>query len=271
MRRSARTTPDLTARFEDEAVPYLDQLYPAAMRMTRGREDAEDLVQETMAKAWAAFRNFEPGTNVRAWLYKIMTNTFISGYRRRGRLTVQLQDDLETRMSGRAWPSGTAEPRSAEAEALDHMPATEITEALNDLPAEFRTVVYLADVEGYTYHETATIMGTPVGTVMSRLHRARRTLRSRLAPHRPGRPGEQGASAGHWFQARQGPSGHQRPRSHAGPPRRKDPGRTVKGPAGTPGRAGAPGRAVKGRAAIPGRAVKGRAGTPVRRRRQAAG
>jgi RNA polymerase sigma-70 factor (ECF subfamily) len=168
------------ARFEDEAVPYAEQLYPAAVRMTRSHQDAEDLVQETLAKAWAAFGTFEPGTNVRAWLYRIMTNTFISGYRRRDRAPMLLQDDLVDRVALPTWPSARPAGRSAEAEALDRMPAEEVRQALRELPEDFRTVVYLADVEGYTYHETAAMMGTPIGTVMSRLHRARRTLRSKL-------------------------------------------------------------------------------------------
>ena len=177
--------PDLAARFEDEAVPYTSQLYPAAVRMTRSHQDAEDLVQETMAKAWAAFAGFESGTNVRAWLYRIMTNTFISGYRRRDRTPVLLQDDVADRLSLPMWPSNLPAGRSAEAEALDRMPAEELRQALRELPDDFRTAVYLADVEGYTYHETAALMGTPIGTVMSRLHRARRTLRSKLADHLP--------------------------------------------------------------------------------------
>ncbi len=191
MERSGPMPPELAARFESEALPYRDQLYPVAVRMTRGREDAEDLVQETMAKAWAAFRNFEPDTNLRAWLYRIMTNTFISGYRRRERAPVLMQADLVDRMSLRVWPSGTG-VRSAEAEALDRMPTEQIRQALRELPEDFRTAVYLADVEGYTYHETAEMMGTPIGTVMSRLHRARRTLRARLTDERaaawPGPP-----------------------------------------------------------------------------------
>jgi RNA polymerase sigma-70 factor, ECF subfamily len=178
-----RPAPDLAARFEDEAVPYTDQLFPVAVRMTRGREDAEDLVQETMARAWAAFGHFEQGTNVRAWLYRIMTNTFISGYRRRERVPVLMREDLTDRVALPMWPSGLPALRSAEAEALDRMPAEEIRQALRELPEDFRTVVYLADVEGYTYHETAAMMGTPIGTVMSRLHRARRTLRSKLTGH----------------------------------------------------------------------------------------
>jgi RNA polymerase sigma-70 factor, ECF subfamily len=180
---SAPKTPDIAARFQDEALPYLDQLYPVAVRMTRGREDAEDLVQETMAKAWAAFRNFEQGTNLRAWLYRIMINTFISSYRRRDRMPLLLQDGVVDRMAVPAWPAGPLGngARSAEAEALDRMPNEAVRRALRELPDDFRTVVYLADVEGYTYHETAALMGTPIGTVMSRLHRARRALRTSLS------------------------------------------------------------------------------------------
>jgi RNA polymerase sigma-70 factor, ECF subfamily len=178
-------TPGLAARFEDEAVRYASQLYPAAVRMTRSHQDAEDLVQETMAKAWAAFEGFEAGTNVRAWLYRIMTNTFISGYRRRDHAPLLIQDDLVDRAALPTWPSTLPAGRSAEAEALDRMPAEDLRQALRELPADFRTVVYLADVEGYTYLETATMMGTPIGTVMSRLHRARRTLRSKLANRLP--------------------------------------------------------------------------------------
>ncbi|HEY4461440.1 MAG TPA: sigma-70 family RNA polymerase sigma factor [Streptosporangiaceae bacterium] len=195
MRRSAVRSQELAARFEAEAIPYLDQLYPVAVRMTRGREDAEDLVQETMAKAWAGYRNFQPGTNLRAWLYRIMTNTYISSYRRRDRVPVLLAGDNVDRVPMRTWPAGT-EPRSAEAEALDRMPAEDIRQALRDLPEDFRTAVYLADVEGYTYHETAAIMGTPVGTVMSRLHRARRALRSSLSSGRPGSPAPAGPGRG---------------------------------------------------------------------------
>ncbi len=180
---SAPKTPDIAARFQDEAVPYLAQLYPVAVRMTRGREDAEDLVQETMTKAWAAFRDFEQGTNLRAWLYRIMTNTFISSYRRRERMPLLLQDGVVDRMAVPAWPAGPpgTGARSAEAEALDRMPDEAVRQALRELPDDFRTVVYLADVEGYTYHETAALMGTPIGTVMSRLHRARSALRTKLS------------------------------------------------------------------------------------------
>ena len=174
--------PNLATRFETEALPYRDQLYPVAVRMTRRREDAEDLVQETMVKAWAAFRSFEPETNLRACLYRIMTNTFTSSYRRRDRMPLLLQDGVVDRMAVPAWPAGppATGARSAEAEALDRMPDEAVRQALRELPDDFRTVVYLADVEGYTYHETAEMMGTPIGTGRSRLHRARRALRAKL-------------------------------------------------------------------------------------------
>src|SRR6201994_4001533 len=126
--------PELVARFEDEAVPLAAQLYPVAVRMTRGREDAEDLVQETMAKAWAAYGHFEPGSNLRAWLYRIMTNTFISGYRRRDRAPVLMREDLVDRMALPLWPSGSPALRPAAAEAPDHMPAEDLRPAPRGRP-----------------------------------------------------------------------------------------------------------------------------------------
>jgi RNA polymerase sigma-70 factor, ECF subfamily len=241
MKRSAQTSPDLAARFEDEAIPYLDQLFPVAVRMTRAREDAEDLVQETMAKAWAGYRNFEPGTNVRAWLYRIMTNTFISGYRRRDRAPVLLPEDIVDRMPMRIWPAGASEPRSAEAEALDRMPADEVKQALRELPAEFRTAVYLTDIEGYTYHETAAIMGTPVGTVMSRLHRARRALRSSLASTHPAPPARAGAARAGAARAGAARAGAARGPSGRQPQQRRDRPRRPPGHGCAVGLAGASG------------------------------
>jgi RNA polymerase sigma-70 factor (ECF subfamily) len=177
--------PELHARFEQDVLPHLARLYPAALRMTRNASDAEDLVQETSAKAYAAFHQFKPGTNLRAWLNRILANTFINGYRKRRREPIQeLGTDFE-----RDWQTEgglrALRARSAEAEAMDRLGDTEIVQALLDLPETFRMTVYLADVEGYPYKEIAEIMGTPVGTVMSRLHRARGRLRDQLAARAP--------------------------------------------------------------------------------------
>jgi RNA polymerase sigma-70 factor (ECF subfamily) len=176
---------DNRALFEEQAIPFMDQLYAAGLRMTRNPSDAADLVQETFVKAYAAFGQFQQGTNLKAWLYRILTNTFINSYRKKQREPYQgAIDDLED------WQLGGAESmtqgrstRSAEAEAIDHLPDSAVKDALQSIPEDFRMAVYFADVEGFSYQEIADIMKTPVGTVMSRLHRGRRLLRDLLADY----------------------------------------------------------------------------------------
>lgn len=172
------------ALFQEQALPFMDQLYGAAMRMTKNPADAADLVQETFVKAFAAFGQFEQGTNLKAWLYRILTNTFINVYRKKQRDPYQgTIDDLEDWQMGGAESATSTTTRSAEAEAIDRMPASAVKDALQSIPEDFRLAVYFADVEGFSYQEIADIMKTPVGTVMSRLHRGRRLLRDLLADY----------------------------------------------------------------------------------------
>ncbi|MBK0419656.1 sigma-70 family RNA polymerase sigma factor [Leucobacter sp. CSA1] len=174
----------LEQRFARDALPLLDQLYGAAMKMTRNPQDAQDLVQETFLKAYAAFASFAEGTNLKAWLYRIMTNTYINGYRKRQREPyLGVVEDLEDWQLGGAESTTAMTSRSAEAEAIDRTPDTVVTEALNDLPEDFRMAVYLADVEGFSYQEIADIVEVPIGTVMSRLHRGRARLRKSLGEY----------------------------------------------------------------------------------------
>ncbi|VEI13738.1 sigma-70 family RNA polymerase sigma factor [Trueperella bialowiezensis] len=181
VRAGDETERERSERFVRDAVPYLNQLYGAAMRLTRNPQDAEDLVQETFEKAFAAFHQFKPGTNLKAWLYRILNNTFISNYRKKQRRPLESDageaEDWQEYRARHHHPYGL---KSAEMEALENLPNEEIREALEQLPEDRRTAVYLADVEGFSYQEIADIMDTPIGTVMSRLHRGRKQLRDLL-------------------------------------------------------------------------------------------
>jgi RNA polymerase sigma-70 factor (ECF subfamily) len=171
------------ARFSELAMDYMPSLYTAALRMTRNPADAEDLVQETYLKAYRAFGSFTEGTNLKAWLYRILTNTYINTYRAKKRRPEESDiDDLENfylyrRLGGL---EGASAGRSAEDEVLDHFTETEVKEAIEALPEQFRMAVLLGDVEGFSYKEIAEILDVPIGTVMSRLHRGRRALQKRL-------------------------------------------------------------------------------------------
>ncbi|MDO5720527.1 MAG: sigma-70 family RNA polymerase sigma factor [Actinomycetaceae bacterium] len=174
----------LRTRFEEEALPLLDQLYGAAMRMTRNTQDAEDLLQDTYARAFSSFHTFKPGTNLKAWMYRILKNTFINTYRKKQRRPLQSDDDtVEDWQLYEASQHDATGLRSAEAEALDALPNETVQAALEALPDEYREAVLLADVEGFSYKEIAQIMDTPVGTVMSRIHRGRARLRKSLAEY----------------------------------------------------------------------------------------
>ena len=172
------------ASFEREALPLMPQLYGAALRWTRNPSDAEDLVQETFAKAYGAWSKFEQGTNLKAWLFRIMTNTHINLYNKRNKDQAKTAlDDLEDWQVGMGESVTSTSTRSAESVAMDNLPSTIIRDALNELPEEFRMVVYYAVVEGLPYAEIAEVMDTPVGTVMSRLHRGKKMLRTLLSDY----------------------------------------------------------------------------------------
>jgi RNA polymerase sigma-70 factor, ECF subfamily len=178
------TAADRNARFERDAMQYADALYGAALRYTKNPTDAQDLVQDTYLKAFASFHQFEEGTNLKAWLYRVLTTTFINNYRKAQRQP-QLTNDTEVEdwQLHKAASHTPDQGKSAEVSALENLPDSDIKRALLEIPEEFRMAVYLADVEGFSYKEIAEIAGIPSGTVMSRLHRGRKQLREKLADY----------------------------------------------------------------------------------------
>lgn len=167
--------------FEEQAMPLVDRLYGAAMRYTRNPADAEDLVQDAMVKAYRSFHQFQQGTNLRAWLYRVLHTTFLSNYRK---LQRRPQENLTEQFGDHdLYDVALGEAGSAETAVLDAITDDAVKDALADLPEQFRMAVYLADVEGFAYKEIAEIMGTPVGTVMSRIHRGRKGLQTALAEY----------------------------------------------------------------------------------------
>ena len=171
------------ATFADQAMGFMPSLYSAALRMTRNPADAEDLVQETYLKAYRSFASFTEGTNLKAWLYRILTNTYINTYRAKQRRPVESDlDDVEDLYLYRRIGAleHVAASRSAEEQLMDVFSEGEVKAALDNLPDTFRMPVYLADVEGFSYKEIAEILDIPIGTVMSRLHRGRKALQKAL-------------------------------------------------------------------------------------------
>lgn len=180
MRSSCRPE-DLKGRFEAEVVPLRARLYVAALRLAGNRADAEDLLQETYLRAYRGFHRFQPGTNVTGWMYRILRNTFIQGYRKRQRELPTVPEDWDRKTNG----AGRNFEASAEAAVIDSIPDVRLQEALSALPERYRRVVLLFDVDGYAYKEIAGIVGIPIGTVMSRLHRGRKALRERIGSPAP--------------------------------------------------------------------------------------
>lgn len=173
-----RTMEDRNRRFEDEALPHLDGMFGAALRLTRNPADAEDLLQETFLRAFAAYHQFSPGTNLKAWLYRILMNTYISAYRKQKRAPQAVSaENIEDFSLYRAIVEQSPTP---EIEVLERLPDEEVKAALESLPEQFRVAVLLADVEGFSYKEIAEITDVSIGTVMSRLHRGRKALQRAL-------------------------------------------------------------------------------------------
>ena len=175
-------TEDERRRFQADALPLLDSLYGAALRMTRNPQDAEDLVQETMLRAYRAFDRFEAGTNLKAWLFRILTNAYINTYRKRQREPQKVSaDEVEEFDLYRELKNhDTQFEATPESIVLDSLVDSDIIDAIDDLPEQFRLAVILSDIEGFSYAEMAEIMDVPMGTVMSRLHRGRKALQKRL-------------------------------------------------------------------------------------------
>lgn len=181
---ATETEEERRSRFERDALQYVDQLYSAALRMARHPSDAEDLVQEAYAKAYASFHQYKPGTNLKAWLYRILTNTYINLYRKRQREPKRSgTEQVEDWQLSQAIDHHDPGLRSAEAQALDHLPDSDVKEALQAIPEDFRLAVYFVDIEGFPYKEAAEILEVPIGTVMSRLHRGRKQLRELLSDY----------------------------------------------------------------------------------------